>query len=60
MNNEIDSTSVNVLVMVLGTGDIVVNRTDGGLIVVVITFRWRSQLLNDDRSVSEEQVHGAY
>ena len=56
VNNETDSTSVNVLVMGLDTGDIVVNRTDVVPISVVITFEWRSQVLNNDRSISEKQV----
>lgn len=56
VNNETESTSVNVLVMGLDTGDIVVNRTDVVPISVVITFEWRSQVLKNDRSISDKQV----
>lgn len=56
VNNETESTSVNVLVMRLDTGDIVVNRTDVVPISVVITFEWRSQVLKNDRSISDKQV----
>ena len=39
--------------MVLGTGDVMVQRTDVIPIFVVVTFQWRSQALNSDLSITK-------